>query len=164
MMCLPAEMAQSGGEWMPSADRIFAGNPVNQPLTVSHMLLIPDHNPESKSLPAWVSSLPRFPIAPVIRPGSPLNQETMAWNAEEAASLMRPQFRTISSVAAPMGPVRIARSSGQFRFTQSHTSMTIRLMNPHDAFQMFWNQRVLVAMNTMAATSATIATMTAPIG
>ena len=30
MTCLPASMAQAGGEWMPSALRIWRGSPVNQ--------------------------------------------------------------------------------------------------------------------------------------
>src|SRR6266487_2956744 len=62
MMCFPALIAQSGGEWMPSADRIFAGNPPNQVLTVSHTFFTPFSRPVRMSLPLPNSHVVASPI------------------------------------------------------------------------------------------------------
>src|SRR5690606_16612237 len=85
---------------------------------------------------------------------------TAALNAETILS----QFLTMNRTASPMGPVMIANNSGQFFLIQFHTALTGSPITPQIAFHRSWNQVVFVAIRTMMAISAAIATMMIPIG
>src|SRR5215472_2236998 len=73
MMCLPASIAQSGGEWMPMAFSSFPGSDLNQDHTASKADFMPFHIFVSAMWPKLYRSVPRPSMALIARPGRVLN-------------------------------------------------------------------------------------------
>ena len=88
----------------------------------------------------------------------------MALKTDEVIDLMRPQFLMISAAAMPIGPVRMAASSGQFDLSQLNTFLAAVSTHLSAPVTMLRNVSEFFQASTNAATSATMAITTSPIG